>query len=49
MARETEYDGGANDRARFSARVIERVLTQFEDIGNDNLDYLMKKLKQLAA
>ncbi|MBI2257027.1 MAG: DUF2336 domain-containing protein [Proteobacteria bacterium] len=49
VARETEYDGGANDRARFSARVIERVLTQFEDIGNDNLEYLMKKLKQLAA
>lgn len=49
VARETEYDGGANDRARFSTRVIERVLTQFEDIGNDNLDYLMKKLRQLAA
>jgi uncharacterized protein (DUF2336 family) len=49
VAREMDYDGGANDRARFSARVIERVLTQFEDIGNDNLEYLMKKLKQLAA
>src|SRR5690606_27157519 len=49
VAREAEYDGGDNDRQRFSARVIERVLTQFEDIGNDNLEYLMKKLKQLAA
>jgi hypothetical protein len=49
VARETQYDGGANDRQRFSSRVIERVLTQFEDIGNDNLEYLMKKLRQLAA
>ena len=49
VARETQYDGGENDRQRFSSRVIERVLTQFEDIGNDNLEYLMKKLKQLAA
>lgn len=49
VARETEYDGGENDRKRFSARVIERVLTQYEDIGNDNLEYLMKKLRQLAA
>lgn len=49
VARETQYDGGENDRQRFSARVIERVLTQFEDLGSDNLDYLMKKLKQLAA
>lgn len=49
VAREMDYDGGDNDRQRFSARVIERVLTQFEDIGNDNLEYLMKKLQQLAA
>lgn len=49
VAREMQYDGGENDRQRFSARVIERVLTQFEDIGNDNLEYLMKKLKQSAA
>jgi hypothetical protein len=49
VARETHYDGGENDRQRFSARVIERVLTQYEDMDSDNFEYLMKKLRQLAA
>ena len=29
--------------------MIERILTQFEDVGQENLDYLLKKLGQLAA
>ncbi|MEZ5984471.1 MAG: DUF2336 domain-containing protein [Hyphomonas sp.] len=41
---ETEYDGGPNDRARFRARMIERVLTQFQAIPKDDLDYLLDKL-----
>jgi len=53
LLHETEYDGGDKDRERFAARMIERLLTQFEDpaskITDDDIDYLMTKLKQLAA
>ncbi|MEQ8559710.1 MAG: DUF2336 domain-containing protein [Henriciella sp.] len=41
---ETELDGGANDKARFRSRMIERVLTQFQAIPKDDLDYLLEKL-----
>ena len=44
---ETEYDGEAHDRERYKCRVLERILTQFEElgaIGSDNLDYLIGKL-----
>lgn len=41
---ETQYDGERNDRARFKARMIERVLTQFQAIPKDDLDYLLEKL-----
>ncbi|MEQ8354384.1 MAG: DUF2336 domain-containing protein [Kiloniellaceae bacterium] len=50
---EENYDGGRNDRERFAARIIERLLTQFEDpaskMTQDDIDYLMNKLNQLAA
>jgi uncharacterized protein (DUF2336 family) len=49
---ETLYDGGPNDKARFRARMIERVLTQFQAIPKDDLDYLLEKLdhySQMAA
>lgn len=49
VARQTEYDGGDNDRPRFAARMIQRILTQFEDIAADDLDYLLRKLNQMAA
>ena len=41
---ETTYDGGPNDRARFRARMIERVLTQFQAIPKEDLEYLLEKL-----
>jgi len=41
---ETSMDGGPNDRARFRARMIERVLTQFQAIPKNDLDYLLEKL-----
>jgi uncharacterized protein (DUF2336 family) len=41
---ETQHDGGPNDRARFRARMIERVLTQFQAIPKEDLDYLLDKL-----
>jgi len=53
VANETDYDGGENDRQRYVERMLERILTQWEDpserIGEDDIEYLMKKLLQLAA
>ncbi len=51
--RETEYDGGENDRERYSRRIIERVLTQYGDLGiefeSDDLEYLLKKVNDLPG
>ena len=53
LAHETDYDGGLNDRARFIERMLERILTQFEDpqsrLTQEDIDYLMGKLEQVAA
>ncbi len=53
LVREDDYDGGSLDRERFASRVIERILTQFEDpsskLTEEDIDYLMNKLKLLAA
>ena len=53
VASETEYDGGRNDRQRFIERMLERMLTLFEDpdarLSNEDIDYLMGKLRQVAA
>lgn len=50
---ETDYDGGPNDRERYMTRVVERMLTQFADsddqVSDDDIEYLMHKLTQLAA
>lgn len=46
---ENETDARDEDRRRYICRMIERILTQFEDIGQDNLDYLLGKLNQYAA
>jgi uncharacterized protein (DUF2336 family) len=50
---ETDYDGGPNDRERYMSRVVERMLTQFADsddqVSDDDIEYLMHKLTQLAA
>ncbi len=45
---ELELDGEPNDRARFRMRMIERVLTQFQAIPKDDLDYLLEKLDAYA-
>ncbi len=44
-----ERDGGDDDRARFRERMIERVLTLFQSIPRDDLDYLMEKLDAFDA
>ncbi|MBM3521765.1 MAG: DUF2336 domain-containing protein [Alphaproteobacteria bacterium] len=43
---ETDYDGMPGDRVRFMKRVIERVLTQVEEVGAETLDYLLAKLSE---
>ena len=50
---EMEYDGGPHDRERFSRRMIERILTQYGDLGvefeTDDLEYLLAKMGQLPS
>ncbi|HSV28529.1 MAG TPA: DUF2336 domain-containing protein [Candidatus Omnitrophota bacterium] len=50
---EMEYDGLPHDRERFSRRMIERILTQYGDLGvefeNDDLEYLLAKMSQLPS
>ncbi len=40
----TTLDGGEHDIKRYRARVVARILTQFDDFGADDLDYLVDKL-----
>ncbi|MCW9045188.1 MAG: DUF2336 domain-containing protein, partial [Alphaproteobacteria bacterium] len=52
-AAELEYDGEANDRERFSRRLIEVVLTQYDDLGVEfeeaDLEYLLTKMGSLPS
>lgn len=51
VAEETEFDGRENDRERYSRRMLERVLTQYGDLGvefdHGDLEYLLAKMGQL--
>ncbi|MEX2453906.1 MAG: DUF2336 domain-containing protein [Rhodospirillaceae bacterium] len=51
VASETDYDGGENDQQRFRRRLIERIITHFDDpdrvMGDDNIDYLMARLSRI--
>lgn len=50
VANELEYDGLPGDRPRFVETVIERVLTQFEDIAEtDDVDWLITRLSRAQA
>ncbi len=53
VERETDYDGGENDRERYTRRMIERILTQYGDLGvkmeSGDLEYLLAKMSQLPA
>lgn len=49
VVHETEMDGQPHDRERYRATVIERVLTQFEDVGSDDFEYLLSKLGDIMA
>jgi uncharacterized protein (DUF2336 family) len=45
----TKFDGEPRDTERFRARVITRMLTQFEDFDPDDLDYLVAKLGDVLS
>ncbi|HYC13732.1 MAG TPA: DUF2336 domain-containing protein, partial [Stellaceae bacterium] len=49
VARSTPFDGLAQDQERHRRRMLERILTQFEDVGADNLDYLLARLQERGA
>jgi uncharacterized protein (DUF2336 family) len=49
VLRGTSLDGGEHDMERFRARVITRILTQFEEFGTEDLDYLVNKLGAAVA
>ncbi|WP_207458323.1 DUF2336 domain-containing protein [Azospirillum sp. SYSU D00513] len=49
VLRETDYDGGPDDVERYRRRVIERILTQYEEMGAEDLDYLLTRLGGMAA
>lgn len=44
VAREMSYDDRPQDQERYRSRTIERILTQFDGVDADNLDYLLAKL-----
>jgi uncharacterized protein (DUF2336 family) len=45
VAHELQHDGMPGDRKRFAERVIERVVTRFEDgFETENIDYLIGRL-----
>ncbi|MGF1625950.1 MAG: DUF2336 domain-containing protein [Alphaproteobacteria bacterium] len=48
VMRETDYDGNDHDRERYRRRVVERILTQYEDIGSEDLDYLLNRLSGMG-
>lgn len=53
VAGETAFDGRHDDRARFARRMIERILTQYDNLGvkleADDLDYLLVKMNSLPS
>jgi uncharacterized protein (DUF2336 family) len=53
VAYENEYDGEENDRERYMRRMIERIMTQYEELGveidSDDLDYLLGKVNELPG
>jgi len=45
---ETELDGGPHDRERFERRMLERILTQYDNMATDDLGFLLDRLSNLA-
>lgn len=53
VSHETDYDGEAHDRERYRRRILERILTQYGDLGvdleGDDLEYLLTKMQDLRS
>ena len=53
VSHETDYDGDDHDRERYCRRMIERVMTQFEEpsanFDQENVEYLLDKINELSA
>ena len=53
LLKEMDYDGRDNDRERYSRRMIERLMTQYDDLGvefeTDDLNYLLTKMNELPS
>ena len=53
VSRETQMDGGDNDRERYARRMIERIMTQYDDLGvefeSSDLEYLLTKMDELPS
>jgi uncharacterized protein (DUF2336 family) len=47
--RELDYDGDVGDRPRFARRMIERILTRYQQFHASDLDDLLALLRRLAA
>jgi hypothetical protein len=48
VAQQTDFDGGDNDRERHRRRTLERILTQYDNIAAEDLDYLLGKVRAAA-
>ncbi len=48
VVKEIQLDGGEHDQVRYRAKVIERILTQYQDFNADDLNYLLDKLSDLV-
>ncbi len=48
MVHEMDFDDGHLDRERFARRLIERVLTRFQGLPKEELDYLLARLDNLS-
>lgn len=52
VAREIQLDGEPHDRERRSRKIVERILTQYGDLGVDfeapDLEYLLSRMSQLS-
>ncbi len=53
VSQEMEYDGREHDCERYSRRMIERIMTQYDDLGvefeSNDLNYLLTKMSQLPS
>ena len=47
--REMDYTGEENDRQRFRLLMLERLLTSYEELEADDLDFLMARMSRLSG